>query len=190
MSIDYTKRAMVLPGISRQYVTGRNLFTNMQPSYLPDDEYAKALDTFVIVCVDIVIIDPNGQIVLGKRQQEPHSDWWIIGGRMRAGETFETTASRSVLREVGIDIAPSSFKLVNFYNQIWDTKAQGEGGCHTLSVTLQCRITDEQVGMIRLNQEYADMKWISPNEILSANVSEYHPILRQMMRDYVNVEQS
>lgn len=96
MSIDYTKRAVTLSGIARQYVTGRNLFADVQPLYLPDDEYARALDTFVIVCVDIAIVNPNGQMILGKRQQEPHADWWIIGGRMWAGETFETTASRSV----------------------------------------------------------------------------------------------
>ena len=185
MSIDYTRKAVTLPGIERQYNTGQNLFADAQSVFLPDDEYARALNTLVIVCIDIVIVDQKDKILLGKRQQEPHPDWWIIGGRMRAGETFEKAAVRTIERELGVTILPSQFQLIGFYNLIWDTKAQGEGGCHTLSITLKCHVTDKQIGKFRANEEYENTKWVSPNEILSADESKYHPTLRQTIRDYL-----
>lgn len=185
MSMDYTKKVTTLSGIERQYITGQNIFTGAKPMFLPDDEYARSLDTFVIVCIDIVVVDPQGKILLGKRQQEPHPDWWIIGGRMRAGESFENAAARTIERELSITIPVYDFQLVGFYNLIWDTKAQGRGGCHTFSVTLECHVTDEQVDKFHSNEEYEKIKWISPNEILSAAESTYHPTLRQTMQDYL-----
>lgn len=55
---------------------------------LSDEEYARAMQTFVLVCTDFVPIDRAARTVfLAKRVVHSTKGLWRFGGRQRAGET-------------------------------------------------------------------------------------------------------
>jgi len=54
---------------------------------IQENLYKKILEYLPILCVDVIIKDLNGSILLIKRNNEPlKGEWWVIGGRVLHGE--------------------------------------------------------------------------------------------------------
>lgn len=159
------------------YITGKPV---KRVGFLPDDLYTSMLDLLMIVCVDIVVMLPDGRILIGKRSREPAKRWWIIGGRMWRGESFEEAAARNILRELGISITNlNRFKMLVTNSYQWDTRAQkGKGGCHVVAITMVLKITQKEAGRIKPNDEYASTKWTDP--LVIYNDKRLHQALRDI----------
>ena len=168
-----------------QFVTG--LFVSYA-KFLPDEIYQFVLDCIVVSCVDIVVVDHRGKMFLGKRSIEPQPDWWIIGGRMRPGESFEEAASRNIQRELGLEIDTSRFVFSGRYNLIWGKREQEpqDHGCHTTSDTHVLVLNEDEAAMVRVTgDEYSDSRWQDLEEV--AECEAYHRCLRQMAIDALDV---
>jgi ADP-ribose pyrophosphatase YjhB (NUDIX family) len=148
------------------------------PVFLSDEIYAQVLDSIVITCVDIVLVN-NGRILLGKRAWYPQADWWLIGGRMKPGEELEATAARNLKRELGLTIAPDRFSYLTAFSTAWRLRrhAPADHGTHTTSFVMTVTLTDTEAASIKLNEEYTAQQWIAPADLL-AN-PQFHPALRQ-----------
>ncbi len=66
-------------------------------------EYAKILDEVVVTCVDVLVFDEQGNVLLGRRTRLPLLSWWLFGGRMKARETIEQATRRAITRELGVE---------------------------------------------------------------------------------------
>jgi ADP-ribose pyrophosphatase YjhB (NUDIX family) len=164
--------------------------------FVEDGAYAEALSGKVIQCVDIMVFDPDaGQVLLGRRDQEPHSGDWIIGGAMRAGETSAETATRHMRRELHTDIDPTRLSEVGNYKFIWDSRAQGptknEAGddvvsCHMSSTLESYPVDKDSVDLEQFNEEYAEIKWVDIIDVVDAPEGTYHPCLVDMVNDLLD----
>ncbi len=90
-------------------------------SQIPLDKYAKIIKVLPILCVDVLVQNARGEYLLIKRVNEPKAGkWWVIGGRVFKGETFEEAAIRKVREEVGLQVKSirpiGYFELVNGTN--------------------------------------------------------------------------
>lgn len=153
-----------------------------QPS---NEAYGATLDNVVFATVDCVVVNPNGQMLLGKRQQEPWPDWFIIGGRMKPGETVEQTAQRTVEREIGlVGIDPARFVLLEVASNVWAKRQQPpqENGSHCLSVIMVLIVTAEEAAAVKQNEEYSELKWEQVEKVV---VGKYHPIVRTYAKDFL-----
>lgn len=153
--------------------------------FLSDEDYAKVLDNIVITCADCLVINKN-KILLGKRTYEPQPDWWIIGGRMRPGESFETAAARNTKREIGLDIKPSRFRYFSAYSSVWARRAQApqDHGSHTISIIMILEISNTEAEAIKLGEGFEKIQWIKPKDII-ARAKEFHPELVSYARDLI-----
>jgi len=151
--------------------------------FLSDEAYGEALDSLVLACVDIVLTNDSGAMLLGKRSREPHPDWWIIGGRMRPGESFEEAASRNIRRELGLEINPTRFQYLCTYSLAWARRAQEpkENGSHCVSITMILRAGGNEIPLIEHNDEYEDLQWIHPKEVLAH--SSFHPAILMIAKN-------
>src|SRR3990167_946955 len=74
----------------------------MDTNIIPEKEYRKIVGLVPIVCVDVVLAY-RGKYILVKRATEPLKGlWWVVGGRLRKGETTRLAAKRKVWEEVGL----------------------------------------------------------------------------------------
>ncbi|RAQ93940.1 NUDIX domain-containing protein [Thermogemmatispora tikiterensis] len=166
---------------NRQFLTG----TRPQPgSFLPEDIYAQALDALVICCVDAALLS-RGHWLIARRVQEPHSDWWVIGGRMRKGELIEEALRRTLRREIQLDLPEERLRhIIGYYNLIWDTRAQEpvSNGCQLFSITVAVSLTEEEREQLALNEEYGEAQWVKPEQVI-CQAEQYHPCLVQMAKD-------
>lgn len=164
--------------------------------FAPDEAYAEALSSKVIQCVDIIIVDTaKNKVLIGTRQQEPHAGDWVIGGAMRAGQSTTEAAILNMKRELGVEINQERLKHVGDYKYIWDTRAQPETlneeeevvtGCHMSATLLMYPVESGELSS-NFNEEYDQLRWMSPFEIVDAEPGTYHPALVQMSYDMLEV---
>lgn len=159
----------------------------LEPGYAPkpdqlfmdDATYAKALDAIVLTCTDIALTK-NGQLLLGKRTRHPQPDWWVVGGRMRAGETFAASAARLLKKELGLAVTPERLVPLTVFSAAWNQRAfePVSNGTHTVSIVMHLEVSDHEAEGLVFNDEYSDHGWtdfagVANNELL-------HPALHQV----------
>lgn len=130
-----------------------------QPLRLEEAEYARAIQSLVVVCTDIGIIDPEFKtIYLVRRFSRPASGWWwFIGGRSRIGETEQQSARRCFRRETRLLIGEERFNFVCMNRYFFKDRQQlpHEVGCDSLCYTLSVQLTKEERNRIVLDpREY------------------------------------
>lgn len=148
---------------------------------LNDRQYGLTLDNCVIACVDCAVIFA-GQLLLGYRSEEPYKDgWWIMGGRMMPGESFQDTAQRILEREVGLKIRQQGRFIELFTGSFpWPRRAQKpvNNGCHMIGVTFLVRISPKEKAGIRLTRDFARLEWVGLDALQQD--TNYHPSTRSV----------
>ncbi|QCR35566.1 NUDIX hydrolase [Nissabacter sp. SGAir0207] len=88
----------------------------------------------VVVGVGVIIVNPQGQVLFGKRSGSHAPYWSIPGGHMEPGESFEQAAIREIEEETGLRlVAPQVIALSN------NLETWAQEGKHTVSVCLLAR---------------------------------------------------
>jgi len=153
--------------------------------WLDDETYSKVLDNIVVTCADVIVLNTKGKILLGKRTYYPAKGWWIAGGRMTTGESFEKAAARNMKRELGLTISPERFAYLGTYSFVWAMRRQppAENGSHTVSITMTLLINEKEAAAIKPNEEYEELKWWDPE--LVAEDSQFFPPIRQYAGDII-----
>jgi ADP-ribose pyrophosphatase YjhB (NUDIX family) len=148
--------------------------------WLNDTLYGLALNSIVIACVDIVVVC-KGKIILGKRINEPWPSYWIMGGRMLPGETFEEAAQRETKTELGLDVDSSRFSYIDTYNFVWSKRQQEpkDHGSHCVLIAMILEISGKELKKVKFDKkQYSSIKLWAPEEILQA---EYmHPAIKKI----------
>lgn len=149
--------------------------------FLDPEVYGRALDSIVKACVDIAIVDDDGQVLLGRRRVHPHPDWWLVGGRMFPGESPPESAARIVKRECALDgIELRRFDFLRVVSYTWSLRAQPPESNGTADIVLiyALRLTKDECAKIRLEQnEYDSHRWISA----SLQEDGFHPALKDTL---------
>lgn len=121
-----------------------------------DVSYSHALDMFVIVCVDALLVNRERKtIYLARRRAKPMQGWWILGGRMRAGEQERDAMRRKFLQETSVDIEPLRFEFVYMNRYHWKDRQQEpqDRGMDSLAYTFAVELTEEELQKVSENLE-------------------------------------
>jgi colanic acid biosynthesis protein WcaH len=71
---------------------------------IDNDLYQQIVRIMPIPCVDLVVVNDYGQILLGKRTNHPASgEWWFPGGRVYYMETRVDAAVRKLREECRLE---------------------------------------------------------------------------------------
>jgi ADP-ribose pyrophosphatase YjhB (NUDIX family) len=153
------------------------------PSWIADDVYAAMLDTVVLACVDVLVRDPTGQVLLGLRSRDPHPDWWLFGGRMRRGESFLQAAATNLKRELGLTVAPERFRYVASYSTVFSRRAQAPAanGVHTVNAVCELVLDPDETATLIPDSEYLELAWRSGADVRADE--RLHPLLAQALLD-------
>lgn len=145
-------------------------FNSVSPSdRLPTETYSQALDHLVIACVDIVLTYQD-EIFLAKRKNPPRPSWWILGGRMVAGEAPLVAASRKIREEAALNISGDRLQFVGVYSTCFAQRQQPpqQNGLHSLNITYQAELTSLEKTQLKLSTtEYEQGEWMAGDRICS-----------------------
>ena len=102
--------------------------------------------------IGVIILNPAGQVLIGKREGSHAPYWSIPGGYLEPGETFETAAIREVKEETGLDIVNPV--VVGVSNNL---ETFGQEGLHVISV---CLLAKEFSGTLTLMEPSKCSGWV------------------------------
>ncbi len=132
------------------------------PIRFSEKEYSKITQSLALVCTDALIIDRKKQTVfLAKRRAKPAAgQWWYIGGRTFAGETFEESVRRCFERETGLKLSTSRFKFINIQNFIFNERQQKPQnlGYHAIGFDFVVELTQKERARAASSLDTAEYK--------------------------------
>jgi colanic acid biosynthesis protein WcaH len=126
-------------------------------TFIPERQYAGILKALPVLCVDVILKNPDGECLLLKRKNEPKKGrWWPVGGRVLKGETLEEAAIRKAKEETGLSArAPQP---VGYFELFSGRGPHGTpSGYHTVSIVFESPVDGRE--MIILDDQSAGWKF-------------------------------
>lgn len=111
------------------------------------------------VGVGIIVVNRNGNVLVGKRRGD-HAPYYLIpGGHLELGESFETAAIREVKEET--DLTVQNPKVIAVTNNLETFSLEG---IHYISVIL---VAKSYTGTLHLMEpdKCAEWLWVNPNNL-------------------------
>ena len=107
----------------------------MNKTYLTDDEYDFIYSRVPRICIDLLIRDSNGGILLTKRDSEPYKDYWHTpGGRVKFRETIKEAVKRIALIELNKSVEVGN--MIGFVELL--NEQQGNSQRHSITIYFEC----------------------------------------------------
>lgn len=126
----------------------------MSPEEMSDAEYAKAITRMIIVCADVLFINPEHKtLYLAKRSVDPWPGWWLIGGRINAGETAQEGIARKMKLETSLAVTPDRFQFLAMNRYVFTKRKQEpqEKGTDNLAYTFSLVLTPDERAVVAVN---------------------------------------
>ena len=138
--------------------------------WIPDEIYKQVLQSMPIPCVDLLVTNEQGQVLLVRRNNEPaQGQWWFPGGRVHFGEPRLDAARRKLKEECGLE--PLELTECGTHDLL--IEQPGTHISHAISTVFLARIRGSETA--RLDSQSSAFDWRQPKEWLQQNP---HPFVR------------
>lgn len=88
---------------------------------LPVQDFLQSIKNVPLVCIDLLVIDSENRILLGKRKNQPAQNYFFApGGRIRKCETQRQAIERISKDEIGVVVPYDRWKLLGVFDHIYD----------------------------------------------------------------------
>jgi ADP-ribose pyrophosphatase YjhB (NUDIX family) len=135
---------------------------------IEQDLYEKILRVMPIPCVDLLVGDSSGRILLVKRNNEPMAgQWWFPGGRVLFNETRDQAARRKLLEECGLT-AVSLRELGTF-----DLILPVDGGQLSHGITTLFAVSVADGSQVTMDEQSSFADWRTPRAWLNESLHEF-----------------
>ena len=143
--------------------------------FVAEELYAQILRVMPIPCVDLLVEDGTGRVLLLLRRNEPAAgEWWFPGGRVLFGEQREDAARRKLEEECGL--VATQFQEAGTFDLLLDI---GEDKCaHFITTLFKVQVARET--NIRLDQQSHEARWLTREEWLE---KELPPFVCKLLKD-------
>ena len=141
----------------------------MSNKFLAPDDFKLVLDSTPLISLDLIVKNPDGRVLLGKRLNKPAKGYWFVpGGRVLKNERLEAAFVRLTDIELGIKVNISSARYLGLYEHFYDDSAVSDVISTHYVVNAFVIELNESVPTLPLDQ-HSDYRWLSENEILNTN---------------------
>jgi colanic acid biosynthesis protein WcaH len=153
-----------------------------QTNDLAEEQFAQIVRNAPLVSIDLVIRDPDGDILLGLRRNEPAKDFYFVpGGRIRKNETIEAAFGRILDVETGLPVDFGQARFLGVFQHIYAANSFGHDGYGTHYVVLAYELWLERRSLVALDDQHAGYKWMKRDELKAA--PEVHELVKAYFHD-------
>ena len=140
--------------------------------FIEKQEYERIVTLVPRVCVDILVENPEGRVLLLKRTNEPAvGQWWFPGGRVHIGETRDQAALRKLNEECALKPDASHLNEVGSFDLLFDVDGRT---WHDVTILFHLRLTAETA--IKTDLQSSAAGWFDQEQCQSLNL---HPYLKE-----------
>ena len=117
-----------------------------------------------------VIYDPSTKkILIGRRESDPHLprlEWCFPGGRLRRGEKLGDSFKERIKEKTGLEVA----NLGSIFSKVYPEKD------NLIAIYF---LSEKRDGEEKAQQDFVELKWVSPEEIEEYFKVSFHPRLKE-----------
>ena len=141
-------------------------------AFIKNDLYDVILKSLAIPCVDLLVHNKVGEILLVKRKNAPSKDeWWVPGGRVIFAENRLETAQRKLHEEC--NLKGMNYKEIDNFDFVYHL----EDGrtIHNISTLFG---VDAVEGNVKVDEQSSDYSWRTKKEWLKETL---HPFMKDVL---------
>jgi colanic acid biosynthesis protein WcaH len=147
------------------------------------DLYRQIVQIIPISCIDLVVANDDGQVLLAKRTNEPAiGEWWFPGGRVHYLETRVDAAFRKLREECRLE-SDQLVELGTF--DVIVERSDNSGKSHSITTLYFARVGQHQ--KFTLDSQNSEAEWRLPREWLNL---ELHPFIQRGLETFTNYKSS
>ncbi|HJV90204.1 MAG TPA: GDP-mannose mannosyl hydrolase [Holophagaceae bacterium] len=120
-----------------------------------------------LVSLDLIVSDPGGRVLVGRRRNRPAQGWWFVpGGRVGKNERLDDAFRRICKAELGCPHERRDTRFLGVYEHLYEDNALGVEGLGTHYVVLGHAWTVEALPPIPEDQHH-EVCWMGVAELLA-----------------------
>ena len=133
------------------------------------DLYQQIVKVMPIPCVDLIVADDYGRVLLARRTNEPaKGDWWFFGGRVYYLETRKDAAVRKLKEECGLEAI--QLDELSTFDVILDRSDNGYTS-HAITTVFVAMVEADTI--IKLDMQNSEAKWQSPQDWMKLELNTF-----------------
>ena len=138
--------------------------------------FMTVVESTPLVSIDLCLIC-EGQILLGKRSNEPlRGEWFTPGGRIYKNETWQHALCRIVKVELNLcDIGEKDFSLMGIWDHFYSNSV-GDQNTSTHYVNLPHYSKFKIKPSITIDKQHAEIQWFDLESVY--NNEKFNPYMR------------
>ena len=151
---------------------------------LPYDLFLFSTSLRPFVCVDLIIKNKQGEILLSRRSDRYYgTGWQIPGGILRMRETLADRIQKTAIEEIGSYVICNNVPLVVREHMLpikGKTNLSGIERSHNIGFLYECLVPDNYViNNVKNENEDGFLKWFDsfPEDLLQCHKNVYGDIL-------------
>jgi colanic acid biosynthesis protein WcaH len=150
--------------------------------YIPEEFYEQICRVMPIPCVDILVKDQSGRILLLKRKYEPMKDqWWFPGGRVFFNETRQQAVIRKLKEEC--NLTPLTINEIGTFDIFLDIPIKN---LTSHAITTLFRVLVEKGSGQKIDDQSLSAEWRFPGEWMELNLHDF--VSKQICNEKSDVE--
>jgi colanic acid biosynthesis protein WcaH len=135
------------------------------------DEYLAVVTNTPLVSIDLVIVDEEGYILVGKRTNEPAlGTWFVPGGRVGKDETLDAAFERIAKDELGHgNWIRASAKPLGVFEHFYSTNFTGSDDIGTHYVVIAYAVVSDGLRLEQLpTDQHSAFEWVKSGGVTKA----------------------
>jgi colanic acid biosynthesis protein WcaH len=151
------------------------------PQPVSADDFAHVVRFGPLVSIDFIITDPEHNVLLGLRTNEPAKGYYFVpGGVIRKNETVGRAFQRILEAETGVRASIGEANFLGVFEHFYDTNRFGDPRYGTHYVVLAYELRLDHRPNIALDSQHNEFVWMPATDMASArkvhdNVKAYFP---------------
>src|SRR3954451_20987350 len=141
----------------------------MADDSVDDHSFATVIRCAPLVSIDLVLRDPAGRVLVGRRNNEPaRGTLFVPGGVIRKNERLDDEFRRILAAETGRSESRSDARLLGVYEHFYDTNRFGNLGYGTHYIALGYELRVPRPSEIRGDDQHGEFRWMTEAELMAA----------------------
>jgi colanic acid biosynthesis protein WcaH len=145
-----------------------------KPKMLSRDELAEVVKNAPLVSIDLVVKNSRGEVLVGRRTNEPAKDYWFVpGGRILKDERIAEAFGRIAYDELGIRPAIEEARFLGVFEHLYPNNFTESEDFSTHYVVLAYEVPIDETAVISPDDQHSEYKWLNKESDKEANVHPY-----------------
>lgn len=140
---------------------------------MANEDFERVVRLTPLVAIDLVVRSPRGEVLVGRRVNEPAKGMWFVpGSRITKNETRAAAFRRITREELGLELAMESARFLGVYEHFYPSnRFEKPGfGTHYLVLAYELKLPLE-LGSLPKDQ-HGEYLWLEPKKL--SDSSEVH----------------